>query len=192
MKRIALAVALLVSLAAPAWAGYNEGRAAYIAGDCETALREYRTAAQQGDAESQNALGVYYNNGMCVEQDRVEAMRWLQKAFEGFTRLANQGNAKAQRYMCVYYKEGRSVSQDYGEAARWCRLAAVQGEYWAQVNLAIMYEKGQGVTKDHVLAHMWYNISGLPYSRDRVAKQMTSAQIAEAQKLAREWKPKKE
>ncbi len=72
----------------------------------------------------------------------------------------------------------------------------------AQYNLGFMYRKGQGVTQDYAQAHMWYNLaaSRLPpgenrdkavKNRDDVAKRMTPAQIAEAQKLAREWKPKK-
>jgi hypothetical protein len=54
----------------------------------------------------------------------------------------------------------------------------------------------KGVPQDYALAHMWYNLTAASgwqlaaRSRERVAKQMTPAQIAEAQKLAREWKPK--
>ena len=66
-----------------------------------------------------------------------------------------------------------------------------------------MYSKGQGVPQDYVQAHMWYNLaaSRLPPGKDRddsvknrdiAAEKMTPAQIAEAQRLAREWKPKKE
>jgi len=51
------------------------------------------------------------------------------------------------------------------------------------------------VTQDYVQAHMWSNLAaagGLNVGalRDRLAKQMTPAQIAEARKLAREWEPK--
>ena len=37
-----LMIALVVGLAAPAWAGFYEGLAAYDRGDYETALREWR------------------------------------------------------------------------------------------------------------------------------------------------------
>ena len=65
------------------------------------------------------------------------------------------------------------------------------------LSLADMYEKGQGIPQDYVEAHKWYNIvaaTGMDIfgeDRDRLAKLMTPEQIAEAQKLAREWKPKK-
>jgi TPR repeat protein len=61
-----------------------------------------------------------------------------------------------------------------------------------------MYEGGYGVPQDYVRAHMWCNLSaahgfGAAKScRAEVEKNMTPAQIAEAQKLAREWKPKPE
>ena len=59
-----------------------------------------------------------------------------------------------------------------------------------------MYSRGEGVPQDYVQAHMLFNLAasaGLPSglkNRDTVAKKMTPAQVAEAQKLAREWKPK--
>jgi uncharacterized protein len=66
-----------------------------------------------------------------------------------------------------------------------------------------MYNKGQGVPQDYVQAHMWFNLSAgrsplgdvhdaAVQERDTVATKMTPAQIAEAQKLAREWKPTKQ
>jgi uncharacterized protein len=51
---------------------------------------------------------------------------------------------------------------------------------------------------DLVQAHMWFNVSGANgYEdarelRDDLANRMTPAQIAEAQRLVREWKPKPE
>ena len=85
---------------------------------------------------------------------------------------------------------------------KWYRKAAEQGVALAQYNLGFMYSKGRGVPQDYVQAHMWYNLaaSRLPpgtgrdmtvKNRDKAAKYMTPAQIAEAQRLAREWKPKK-
>jgi TPR repeat protein len=93
------------------------------------------------------------------------------------------------------------------EAVKWYRKAADQGYASAQWGLGEMYYAGRGVPQDYVLAHMWLNLAatalglavggrtafGLAASdRDKVAAKMTPAQIAEAQKLAREWKPKPE
>ena len=51
--------------------------------------------------------------------------------------------------------------------------------------------------QDYVLAHMWYNLAASRSTgeerkksadlRDALARLMTPAQIAEAQRLAREW-----
>ena len=66
----------------------------------------------------------------------------------------------------------------------------------AQYSLGGMYLNGHGVPRDYTAAHMWFNLaaaSGFPdaeKTRDSVAARMTPEQIAEAQKLAREWKPK--
>jgi TPR repeat protein len=59
-----------------------------------------------------------------------------------------------------------------------------------------MHYMGRGVPQDYVLAHMWFNLSaargGSAERRDSILHQMTREQIAEAQKLAREWKPGKQ
>ncbi len=109
----------------------------------------------------------------------------------------------AQNSLGFMYDNGQGVPQDYAEAAKWYRKAAKQGEAIAQTKLGFMYGKGRGVPQDYVQAHMWYNLAALRFppgtdraipvkNRDIVAKHMTPAQIAEAQRLAREWKPKKE
>ena len=113
---------------------------------------------------------------------------------------AEQGDASAQYFVGLMYDNGRGVPQDYKEAVRWYRAAAEQGHSNAQNNLGFTYHWGQGIPQNYVQAHMWYNLaaSGLTgedrehaaTNRDRVAEEMTSEQIAEAQRLASEWKPK--
>jgi len=109
---------------------------------------------------------------------------------------AEQGYADAQFNLGLMYANGRGVPQDYAEAAKWFRLAADQGDATAQHNLALMYYSGKGVPKDNVLAHMWSHLAASQggedavKKRDAIAALMTPQQIAEAQRLAREWKPK--
>ena len=106
--------------------------------------------------------------------------------------LAEQGNATAQVIMGVMYYEGKGVAQDHKEAVKWFRKSTEQGNAKAQFNLGVSYAKGQGVIQDNVYAHMWFNISastgdrGAVKERDIVAKKMTSSDISNAQKLARE------
>ena len=78
---------------------------------------------------------------------------------------------------------------------RW-RQRAEQGDACAQASLGFAYYLGHGVTQDYVEAHKWFNLSAAAgdteagETRDFVAKEMTPEQLAEAQRLAREWKPK--
>jgi len=91
------------------------------------------------------------------------------------------------------------LAQDAGAVI----TSAEQGDATAQYNLATMYDAGRGVPQDYVLAHKWYNLAASHYarweadigagaarSRDRLSARMTPAQLAEAQKMAREWEPK--
>ena len=182
-------VLLIVCLAVPAWADFQAGMDANNRGDYATALREWRPLAEQGDARAQYNLGVLYRKGRGVPQDDVQARQWYAKA-------AAQGQAKAQFNLGTLYFNGEGVPKDYPQALRWFRLAADQGEALAQTKIAIMYDEGQGVPHDIVQAYKWYSLAATngdkPSAelRDASAKQMTPAQIAEAQKLAREWKPK--
>ena len=99
-------------------------------------------------------------------------------------------------------RTGLGVPHDYAEAARLYRKAAEQGNALAQSELGVVYFNGRGVPQDYVLAYMWLNLAAAQGSQDvpegydassrrgHVAKFMTREQIAEAQRLAREWRPK--
>jgi uncharacterized protein len=93
------------------------------------------------------------------------------------------------------YTHGQGVPQDDAEGVKWFRLAADQGNASSQFILGLMYAQGRGVPQDNVSAHMWLNLAAASgkqdaaEQREAVAQLMTPAQIAEAQKLAREWKP---
>jgi TPR repeat protein len=188
------AIILVLCLAAPAAAeSYNDALAAdaaYDRGDYATALRLYRSLADEGYSGAQERLGTMYDIGLGVPGDYAEAVRWYRLA-------ADKGHALAQHDLGNMYEQGHGVTQDYTEAVKWFRKAANQGLAVAQLDLGVMYNNGTGVPQDHVLAHMWYNLAAAQgvrilkaeQYRDRVAQRMSPAQIAEAQRLAREWKP---
>jgi uncharacterized protein len=112
-----------------------------------------------------------------------------------FRPLAVQGDAKAQALLGSMYQIGDGVPQDYAEAANWYRKAADQGYDGAQAMLGDMYKEGRGVQQDDVLAYMWLSLAAAQDNddarkdRDLLAKLMTPAQIAEAQRRANDWKP---
>ena len=119
----------------------------------------------------------------------------------GMSLRANQGDAVAQNNLGVMYRDGQGVALDYAQALIWFRKAADQGDAVAQNNLGGIYYEGQGVLQDFVRAHMWFNLAAsraedaetreqATKNREILAAKMTPAQIAEAQRMAREWKPK--
>lgn len=185
-------IALMLSfvcLAAPAWADFQAGLDAYERGDYTITLREWRPLAEQGNPMAQHHLGWLYLLGRGVPQDYEEAVRWFRKA-------AEQGDGDAQTNLGSLYLLGDRIPQDYTEALKWLRAAADHGHPFAQTKLGIMYEDARGVPQDYVQAHMWFSLAAAQESklaesfRDDLTKHMTPAQIAEAQKLAREWNPK--
>ena len=153
------------------------------------ALKWYRLAANQGKAAAQLNLGVMYHEGEGVPRDYVQALKWYRLA-------AAQREPWRSTTWASCPPKGR-VPRDYAEALKWYRLAAAQGHAKAQYNLGAMYGKGQGVPQNYVQALKWLTLAAATFttepehsqavqSRDIVAANMTPAQIAEAQKLARE------
>jgi hypothetical protein len=162
-------------------------------------------AAEQGSAIGQLQLGIRYYLGKGVPKDYFEAVRWYRKA-------AEQGDAGGQQRLGLMYDQGYGVPQDYDQAVSWYRKAAEHEHETGQVesaevhslfiaeaqyDLGIKYYRGEGVSQDYVQAHMWLNLAAShsgdqSYSqmRDDCARKMTPEQIAEAQRLAHEWKPK--
>src|SRR5206468_794252 len=81
------------------------------------AVKWYRKAAEQNNAEAQFKLGVCYANGQGMEKDNAEAVKWWRKS-------AEQDYADAQSNLGVGYANGQGVEQDYAEAYAWYDLAA--------------------------------------------------------------------
>jgi TPR repeat protein len=167
----------------------EDGIAAYERGDYAAALKIWRPLAEQGTAGAQYNLGVAYAEGRGVPHDDAEAAWWWRMA-------ADQGHVWAQHNLGVAYRDGDGVPQDYAEAVSWFRLAVEQGDADAQYNLGAMHGNGHGVPQDNVQAHIWFDLAAVQgYEkaqkyRDIAASEMTPDQIAEAQRMAREWMAK--
>jgi uncharacterized protein len=189
---------------------YQQGRG--VARSETDAIKWFRLAADQGLAIAQNNLADTFALGLGVPQNLAEAFKWYRIA-------ADQSSAYAENVIGVAYEQGLHVSQDTAEAFRWYRRAANKiydrpGDTWIhtpQYNIAAMYASGRGTAQDNVRALMWFNLAiafgdtkppdpfgvklvntsttTAPEQRDRLMALMTSAQIAEAERLAREWRP---
>ncbi|HOX55366.1 MAG TPA: PEGA domain-containing protein [Candidatus Paceibacterota bacterium] len=150
-----------------------------------------RRAAEQGLAEAQFDLGTCYANGDGVERNAAEAAAWYRQA-------ANQALPDAEAELGNCYLEGNGVPKDIPEGVKLVRKAAERGFGPAQNTLGLCYARGNGVTKDHVEAYKWFNLAvakGGALADDAkvnlagVERFLTPEQVAEGQRLAREFNP---
>ena len=154
------------------------------------AVKWCRKAAEQNLPEAQYNLGCWYINGKGVRTNYAEAVKWFRKA-------AEQNSVVAQNNLGNCYANGQGVPKDYAEAVKWYRKAAEQNDAGAQNNLGVSYANGQGVPKDYVEAYKWILLAaaqGIEVAAKSVAsfeRIMTREQIAEGQRLARNFKPRK-
>jgi TPR repeat protein len=152
------------------------------------AVKWFRLAAEQRLGKSQFMLGVLYARGEGVSKSFSEAAKWYRKA-------AEQGEADAQCNLGVLYSRGEGVTKDFAEAVMWYRKAAEGGNVQAQSNLGSSYARGEGVPKNDVEAYKWWLLAaakGNESAKNNVALvegKMTRDEIAEGQKLAREFTP---
>lgn len=128
---------------AAAKAGHSSAQSAVGAqfekeGNFEEGFEWRRKAAEQGLAEAQFSLGMYYDEGIVVIQNKEQAIKWYEKA-------ANQGFAPAQNNLAIMYENGEGVTQNYQKALELYRKAAEQGLVEAQYSLERMYQTGKGI-----------------------------------------------
>ena len=194
MKRMIHVLLMLFFMSSSVYADeFQDAVGAYDRSDFKIAFEKFKPLATQGNSAAQYNLGLMYQYGESVNQDFKEASKWYKLS-------AKQGYAPAQNNLGVRYEKGEGVTQDYKEAVKWYKMAAEQRDSiliaaTAQKNLGGMYVNGKGVAQDNIQAHKWLNIAAANGNkdgrerRDIVEKRMTPDQIAEAQKLARNWKP---
>jgi len=154
-------------------------------------LVEIRAGADKGDAKARYELGrAFFSGTLGVARDETEAVKWFRKA-------AEQNVADAQYNLGVCYAIGQGVTEDDAEAVKWFRKAAEQNYADAQYNLGVCYDSGEGVAKDEIEAYKWWLLAAghgnddAKYNMTIVENKMTREQIAEGQRLARDFKPRK-
>ncbi len=103
---------------------------------------------------AQYCLGICYHDGLGVEKDPVEAVKWYRQS-------AEQGHARSQGILGYCYGQGVGVPKDQLAALGWYRKAAAQNESVAIYNIGYCFEEGLGVTKDDREAVLWYERAAL-------------------------------
>jgi hypothetical protein len=166
--------------------GSGDGTPDYV-----EAAKWFLKAANQNDGFSELCLGDCYDGGKGVPQDYSEALKWYRKASE-------QGYEMAQYDLGCYYKFGKAVAKDDVEATKWFRKAADQGNANAQYSLGYCYCKGEGIETNAVIGYKWCNLASAQGNEAAqkiisiLEQKMTPEQIAEGQRLTREFQPHKE
>ncbi len=125
MRRLIATAALVLGIAAPAWADLAAGIAAYGRGDYATAFDELLPLAEDGEARAQYYLGLAYNFRSESPEDLAEAVKW-------FRRGAEQGHGDSQYSLGLMYFDGRGVKHSPGDAMLWFRRAVHNGVPEAQ------------------------------------------------------------
>jgi len=106
-----------------------------VSQDYTIAVKWFRSAAEQGNADAQQALAEMLNMGYGVPENSVEAVKWTRKA-------AEQGNRQAQYDMGAVYEYGvGGLQTNVDEAIKWYRKAAEQGHPLAKKDLKRLLEK---------------------------------------------------
>jgi len=190
IKLIFITLAITVSAT---WAGdIEDADAAFKRKDYAAALVKYKSAVAKKEKTmyAQYQIGNFYAEGLGVKKNLIEAINWYKLS-------AEQGFTYAQFNLGGMYYRGEGIEKNVVQAVYWYKKAAAQGDELAQHSLGIMYAEGQGLVKDMTRAHMWLNLAAAngsadsPISLKAVSNAMTSQQIAEAQKMARECQARK-
>jgi TPR repeat protein len=190
------AAAVAATPAAALSGPFEEGVSAYRRGDVATALELWRPLAFAGDPRAEAAMGNLFATGEGVPQDYEEAAKWLRAA-------ADDGNVDGLRSLGHMYRLGQGVEKDEERAANLYGYAAWQGDPEAQNSLGLMFAQGIGVKRDFLEAYTWFALAARHYPksaaeaiaaaeqfRDKAARELTPAQLAEARRRVEAWRPK--
>ncbi|WP_027961579.1 SH3 domain-containing protein [Halomonas halodenitrificans] len=177
---------VLLSSSTLVYADYDAGLTEFRQRNFASAVHEWREGAEQGEGQSQFALGKMFENGTGVRESLGEAYKWYRlaagndvleaqvglaelflseriegrgpaDAVEWLERAAESGHAGAQFQLGLMYLEGFGVEEDAVMAARWFEQAADQGHAPAQNNVGSLYENGRGVDQDFSRAFDYFN-----------------------------------
>ena len=205
MKHLGIILALLITATNSSWAQESaeerlkevieqqgqakdletlkQGWGAYKLGDYEAAISLWMPLAETGNASAQVFIGLMYNQGHSVDQDRNEAAKWYALASE-------QGHASAKWRLAMLYYHGSGLTKDYQKAVNLYHSAAKQGDVYSQKALGVMYSKGFGVLKDNVIAYSWFLIASengytlAQKFQNELAIEMTSEETTIAKAMA--------
>jgi TPR repeat protein len=124
------------------------------AGEDAEAVKYYRIAAEQGDADGEYGLGKQYSTGEGIKADPKQAFEWIGRA-------AAKGHKSAISALADAYLHGglgldAAARADNEAALKWIQAAADNNYLPAMVAMSNAYRKGQyGLAPDPAKAKAW-------------------------------------
>lgn len=159
-----------------------------------------KLAGDQGERLNTAATGVKSSSNAQSSPGTKPAPSSLQRATDDhhfavrlYQENAENGDSDAQYKLGLLYLTGNGALQDFAEAAKWLKLAAEQGYGLAQYELGLIYRTGYGLAVDQVQSYVWLNLAAAAgvqeavTARDEVMRSLSTKQLAQAQKISREW-----
>jgi len=113
------------------------------------AVHWYRVAADAGNGDAMNYLGLKFADGRGVKQDYGEAMRWYRKA-------ADAGNTDAMANIGQLYQNANGVEMNCGLAMNWFLKSASAGNASGMLDVGWLYANGQCADQNSDEATRWY------------------------------------
>ena len=148
-----------------------------------------QSAADDGDAETQFALGLKYSSGDEASQDLPQAVRWYRKA-------ADQDHALAQFNLGLMLADGQGTPQDDTAALIWIRKAAEGGDPGAQFSLGVRFHRSSvhhlqmDSAESRIEAYKWFHLAagqgykGSEAARERVILAMSREEVTDGNQRA--------
>ena len=157
--------------------------------DVNTAIEYFVQASRLGDSDASASLCSIFRSDLYKVQDYRSAIDYC-------TIAADQGDPLSEITAAELLYEHGDYPSDSEEATKLYFRSALRGSNTGPMGLGRAYEEGVGVLQDFMLAHAWYNIASsrlgpgnqeeAAEARDRVARNLSSDQIIDAQTLAKQ------
>lgn len=161
------------------------------------AIEWYQKAAERGNDPAHINLGMIYEMGDGVPKDSAKAAEW-------FRRGADRGGLLCRYYLALAYFDGNGIPKDIAKGLELLHKAAEGDLSSAQRHLGSLYYSGNEVPKDKVLAWAWTKLATAGVGTQPavfvtettaaedlaiIEKELTPAELSQAQALAASWKP---
>lgn len=120
----------------------------------EAALLFFQAAADIGNADAMNTLGIFYTYGLEVDQDPTKALELFCRSYENG---CNQALLSIEEYAYDYYSgQDLIIDVNFITAFQYYEKLAYYGNGRGMYNLGIMYLYGLGVEQDYSKASEWF------------------------------------